>query len=57
AITPALDSWRPWPGFAALDQRAVSSVDGCMVADVTFGAVAVRRLRTDTARRSWRFWR
>jgi hypothetical protein len=42
AITPALDSWRPWPGFAALDQRAVSSVDGCMVADVTFGAVAVR---------------
>jgi hypothetical protein len=42
AITPALDSWRPWPGYAALDQRAVSTVDGCTVADVTFGAVAVR---------------
>ncbi|MDQ1359609.1 MAG: hypothetical protein QOG44_3982, partial [Acidimicrobiaceae bacterium] len=42
AITPALDSWRPWPGYAALDQRAVSGVGGCMVADVTFKAVAVR---------------
>jgi hypothetical protein len=42
AITPALDSWRPWPGYAALDQRGVSSVDGCTVADVTFVAIAVR---------------
>ncbi len=42
AITPALDWWRPWPGYAALDQDAVSSVDGCTVADATFVAVAVR---------------
>jgi len=41
-ITPALDSWQPWPGYAALDQRRVSAVDGCTVADVTFVAVAVR---------------
>ena len=42
AITPALDSWRPWPSYTALDQRGVSTVDGCTVADVTFVAVAIR---------------
>lgn len=42
AITPGAAEWRPWPGYASLDQRAARRVDACMVADVDFTAVAVR---------------
>lgn len=42
AITFALDPWQPWPGYAALGERAAASVRRCFVDDVEFIAVAVR---------------
>lgn len=42
AITVGLDTWRPWPGYAALSERGEASVRPCSVNDVEFTAVALR---------------
>lgn len=52
-VPAALGRWRPWPGYAALDQRGGQSVDDCSVAGVTFVAVAVRH---PSAVLAWAEW-
>ncbi len=42
SITPALASWRKWPGYTTLHGREQASVPGCDVGAAEFVAVAVR---------------